>query len=110
MGQSPPTSSQKNLGGKSPPPPSSSTHRVIFNHFPECTSWVHLKLFVAQDLCSDRLFAGAQQMQVETPALGETTLLTIQENGFALEPVPITRTHGDSVPDIPQQHPDENIQ
>lgn len=32
------TLSQKRCGGKSPPPPSSATHRVIFNHFPECTA------------------------------------------------------------------------
>lgn len=65
--------------------------------------------FVAQDLCLDLLFPGAQQVEVETPALAATTLLTIEENVFALEPVPITRTHGDSVPHIPQQHLDEIV-
>lgn len=47
-------------------------------------------------------------MQVETPLPGESTLLTIEENGYALEPVPITRTHGQGLPDIPQQ-PDSVI-
>lgn len=42
-------------------------------------------------------------MQVETLLPGESTLLTIEENGYALEPVPITRTHGQGLPDIPQQ-------
>lgn len=39
------------------------------------------------------MFPGAQQTQVEIPALGETTLLTLEERGFALEPVSVTRTH-----------------
>lgn len=47
----------------------------------------------------------AGQTQVETPALSETTVLGVEETGFALEPVPITRTHAGHVPDI-LPHPD----
>lgn len=55
------------------------------------------------------MFPGARQTQVEIPALSETTLLTLEERGFALEPVSVTRTHADHVPDILQQHPDGTI-
>lgn len=43
---------------------------------------------------------------LETPLLSETTLLTAEENGFALEPVPITRTYA---PPPCSRRPDENI-
>lgn len=38
------------------------------------------------------MFPGSQHAQMDTPALSETTLLSVEEMGFALEPVPITRT------------------
>lgn len=55
-----------------------------------------------------RLFVlpDAGQTQVETPALSETTVLCVEETGFALEPVPITRTHAGHLPDILLPHPD----
>lgn len=50
--------------------------------------------FCTRNVHSDSLcFPDADRMEMETPALSETTLLVNVETAFALEPVAITRRH-----------------